>query len=363
MKNLTKDIKKYFEEIGYEITREENGKSSYKFGSVYKTDDIITTTDIVCPHKASFILIRFCCKYEFKNNDHNKIYELVNIINANLMNIGTMTIDALDENEICFITSLYLPTGQLDKFQFEQTLKLLTSQALPIYDLIKQVDIYRVEPKQAIKDIMKQNNAGIHCEQYEIVPQQKNNHKTKTQVSSFNFSKSFNNENEIILTDMQVCFQNENLPILGEMERQAVGKRPYDLSFKSWCMVSSNALSIICFYIPEYKIAVIELGGFQNMKQTADIDFFFHTTNKMQFKNRWVYYPETNKVFLRGVHILPSYGVDKKQFQMLIKNTIKASEIFYPFIQELTQTDKEPYEVLEEFGTQNKKVIDNFNYK
>ena len=111
------------------------------------------------------------------------------------------------------------------------------------------------------------------------------------------------------------------------------------------------------------KIAVIELGGFQNMKQTADIDFFFHTTNKMQFKNRWVYYPETNKVFLRGVHILPSYGVDKKQFQMLIKNTIKASEIFYPFIQELTQTDKEPYEVLEEFGTQNKKVIDNFNYK
>jgi hypothetical protein len=125
-------------------------------------------------------------------------------------------------------------------------------------------------------------------------------------------------------------------------------------------MVSSNALSIICFYIPEYKIAVIELGGFPNIKQITDIDLFFHTTNKMQSKNRWLYYPETNKVFLRGVHILPSYGVDKKQFQMLIKNTIKASEIFYPLIQESNESQKQPFKVFKKLVHQNKKAIDRF---
>jgi len=280
MNELHKTIKKYFEEIGYEITGEENDESAYTLGTSFMIDDIITTTAIHHPKGASFISIKFRLKYDFKNDDHKKVYELVNLINAKLLNIGTMAIDVIEQNEISFFTIFYLPKGPLEKFQFKKTLELLTLQALPVYDLVKKVDEDDMEPKRALENIISGKKAEVPFGQYEIVQQQKINHIP----NDYNFSKISNHENEIILTGLQMCFQNEGLPITGEMERQSVGKRPYDLSFNSWCVVSSKAFSIICFYIPEYRIVVIELGGFPEINLIPNIGFLFHTTNRIQVK-------------------------------------------------------------------------------
>ncbi|MFH2060468.1 MAG: hypothetical protein ABIJ59_16415 [Pseudomonadota bacterium] len=324
---ICSSIKQYFQECGFEITNEENTKNIYRLESYLERHGNDFTLEIMHHKKPMTITIQIKTNYKFNKKELSKTLLLVDLINMVSMNIGCVGIDP-ETNKISITSNLYLSHQGLDECQFKTTLELIFIQMQFCHALVQKVDRDTEDPLKVISDFHYEVRQAMELEtgdQFDFADQY---------FVDIPRGAPFKDDSELVVMDMQLCLQDEGLPILNETERQADTEMRPTKIIGSWCKIESGVFQVQAFYTPEANIVGIEIGGFSPIKDesASNYIYLFNWINQMQMRNWWVLCPEINRILFRGGFVISNGKLDKYQFRKLIKSSIENLKLFYPLV-------------------------------
>ena len=98
-----------------------------------------------------------------------------------------------------------------------------------------------------------------------------------------------------MLGDMQVCFQEADLPLMREKEEKGVGLIADSLSFQSWCKTESDLAQITASLFPEHEIVELSISNQRRIPKPVwpALWDLFNLINRTQPYGYWVVCTET----------------------------------------------------------------------
>ena len=358
MDKLCKDIKKYFQEIGFKRLDEEDKNGVYRIESELEMDSKNFTVAIMHHKKPRTITFQINSEYRFNKNNFPKTLFIADLINMTLMNIGSIAIN-LETAEITITSNLYLSNKGVNEYQFKSTLKRIFNQLQLCRDLIQKVDQDNEDPLEVIIDFddeiweamkPKPEDQPDFVDQYFVdIPGR----------------VSLKDDRELIVMDMQLCLQNEGLPIINEAEHQNESKNRSTQIVESWFKFNSQVFRLQALYTPETDIVGFEISGFQPIKDeyASNYIYLFNWINQMQMRNWWVLCPEINQILFRGGFVISDGKLVKYQFSKLIKNSIENLKLFYPLVVDQENVGKDVVDSILRFSGDNIIKIGRFHNK
>jgi hypothetical protein len=359
MKNIKtcNSIKQYFQECGFEIKNETSNGDVYGIESEMKADKIDFKVKIIHHQKPMTITFQVMAYYKFNKGKSNTLL-LIDLINMVFMNIGGIVINP-ETNQITITSNQFLSNQGIDEYQFKTTLERCFFQLFSIYDLFESVDLYDKDPMKLIAD--------FGCKVQEAMKPE-----TENQLDSL--SKYFvdiprcgplKDNSEVVIMDMQLCLQNEGLPITNETERQSDTEHRHTKIVESWCEIESKPLRVKALYTPQSDIVGFELSGFPPVKNDYALNYIylFNWINQMQMRNWWVLCPEINQVLFRSGFIISNGKLNKYQFRKLIKSSIENLKLFYPLMIDQERIGKDVVKAILRFSEDNIINIGRFHNK
>jgi len=167
------------------------------------------------------------------------------------------------------------------------------------------------------------------------------------------------NRSRKILSEIQKCFQEVNLPLMLEREEKGSGLGFDRLVFNSWCKNESGLAHITASFIPEHDVVELSItnGKCIPEKIWPILWDLFNLINRSQPCDHWIVCPYTGKIIYRSAILMTGDGLNSDQFHMLLERFLRNGSGFYPLIEKQLNSNKRPLALIIEFKENNPDLL------
>ena len=166
------------------------------------------------------------------------------------------------------------------------------------------------------------------------------------------------NQGRIILTNMQICFQDMNLPIFSDKEELNDPYISNHLSFKSW------------YECKDYPAEILGIVGFEHNIIRLSMNFYFkdiwskypsilkmlNLINLARVGYYWQIVPAHEKFEFRTAMIVTGDSLNMDQFKSVLKRFLDLGAGFYPLINQFQNSNNKPQKLLNKYKSKNKRL-------
>jgi len=166
------------------------------------------------------------------------------------------------------------------------------------------------------------------------------------------------NQGRIILTNMQICFQDMNLPIFCDNEELNDPYISNHLSFKSWYECKDYPAEILGIVGFEHNIIQLSMNFYSKdiWSKYPTILKMLNLINISRVGYYWQIVPAYEKFEFRTAMIVTGDSLNMDQFKSVLKRFLNLGSGFYPLINQFQHSNNKPQKLLNNYKSKNKRL-------
>jgi hypothetical protein len=166
------------------------------------------------------------------------------------------------------------------------------------------------------------------------------------------------NKGRIILTHMQICFQDMNLPIMSDKEELNDPFISHHLSFKSWYDREDYHAEILGIVVFEHNIIQLSMNFYSKniWSKYPSILKMLNLINLARVGYYWQIVPAHKKFEFRTAMIITGGSLNVDQFKSVLKRFLDLGLGFYPLINQFQHSNIKPQKLLNKYKSKNRRL-------
>jgi hypothetical protein len=166
------------------------------------------------------------------------------------------------------------------------------------------------------------------------------------------------NQGRIILTSMQICFQDMDLPIMSDKEELNDPFISNHLSFKSWYDCEDYPAEILGIVAFEHNAIQLSMNFYLKdiWSKYPSILKMLNLINFARVGYYWQIVPAYEKFEFRTAMIVTGDSLNMDQFKSVLKRFLDLGSGFYPLINQFQHSNSKPQKLLNKYKSKNKRL-------
>ena len=163
------------------------------------------------------------------------------------------------------------------------------------------------------------------------------------------------NHGRKILTEMQICFQEMDLPISREAEKMGDSWIVNHLSFKSWYKDEGQLAELVAVVVFEHDIMQLSMNFYPNNigSRYPDVLELLNLINMERAACYWQLIPDYEKFEFLTAIILTANSLNADQFKNVLHRFLKLGPRLFTIIDRFLNSRHDPKDLLKKFKAVN----------
>ena len=155
------------------------------------------------------------------------------------------------------------------------------------------------------------------------------------------------NTARIILTKMQGCFKELNIPLINESEMLNIEGFSDAIMFRSWFEKNGNLAELLAFVVPSHGIVQLTMNYNQNIEDFDESTIrnllsLLNAINNSDSTFYLLFCPEAAKLEFRTAYYLAGNQLGEKQFKSLLGKFFNQGPLYYKYFRRLINYSEDP---------------------
>jgi len=166
------------------------------------------------------------------------------------------------------------------------------------------------------------------------------------------------NQGRIILTSMQICFQDMDLSIINEKEKLNDPYISNHLYFKSGYECENDPVEILGIVMFEHDIIQLSMNFYSKdiWSKYPSILKMLNLINFARVGYYWQIVPAYEKFEFRTAMIVTGDSLNMDQFKSVLKRFLDLGSGFYPLINQFQHSNYKPQKLLNRYKSKHKEL-------
>ena len=155
------------------------------------------------------------------------------------------------------------------------------------------------------------------------------------------------NTARIIMTKMQGCFKELNVPFINESEMFDCAGFSDAIKFRSWLEKNENLAEVLTFVVPSHDIVQLTMNYYEKFEEfnestICDLLNLLNAINNSDPTFYWLLCPEADKLEFRTAYYLAGNRLGERQFKSLLEKFLKQGPLYYQYFRRLINHNEDP---------------------
>lgn len=169
------------------------------------------------------------------------------------------------------------------------------------------------------------------------------------------------NQARVLTTQMQVCFQELDVPFVNESEILNQANCTDTIMFRSWQSTNGHLAEIVTNLFVEPKVVEVSMNYREEFARLNESDFeklfnLLNAVNDWDAEFYWLLLSRDNKLKFRWANLISEGHFNDVQFKSVLKRFLEKGPRYYSYIRRLIDNNEDSDKLFLEMQTELKAV-------